>query len=228
MADTSATIVVPSGKVEPALEMYAVTHVRSRNPPTPHAFQRSPMNRLLGICLIPFLLDPAYGAEPVNIALDSQPYLEAGLFSDPLLPLEGETVRITVRAEAAGEFSGDVEAALVLLDSQGKVIFKKTLNLVAKKTNVSGSLDLEAREERLYRVKVTVDPENRIEESSEEDNTAEMVLPVLAKGRKLFFPGTARCPACGGRLVLRCAGKKEQKERLFERGSCRSIGSTAG
>ena len=176
------------------------------------------MNRLLGICLIPFLLDPAYGAEPVNIALDSQPYLEAGLFSDPLLPLEGETVRITVRAEAAGEFSGDVEAALVLLDSQGKVIFKKTLNLVAKDKCLQAVSTWKPEKNGLYRVKVTVDPENRIEESSEEDNTAEMVLPVLAKGRKLFFPWYREMPGLRWATCITCAGKKEQKERLFERG----------
>ena len=185
------------------------------------------MNCPLRTCLIPFLLipffltpflpAPVFGVEDVNLLLGTQSYLEGGLFSDPLLPLEGETVTVTVRAKASAELSGTVNAALVLLDPQENAIRNETLTLEAKDGYLQAFWTWTPKKNGLYRVKVTVDPENRIEESSEDDNTAEMVLPVLVEGRKLFFPWYREMPGLRWATCFTCTGK-EQKQRLFERG----------
>ena len=176
------------------------------------------MNRLLTTCMILLLVSPAVCGEPLNISLDKKSYMEGGLFSKPLLPLAGEEVTVTVRASYTGELSEDVEAALVLVDSRGKTVAQEKLSLVAKDGIAQGAWTWKSEKNGLYKVRATVDPENRLKESTEADNTREMILPVLVQGRKLFFPWYREMPGLRWANCFTTAGKKIQKDRLRERG----------
>ena len=176
------------------------------------------MNRLLIACMTLLLVSPAACGEPLNVSLDKKHYLEGGLFSKPLLPLEGEEVAITVRANYTGNLSRNIEAALVLLDSRGKTIAHEKFNLVAKDGIAQGSWTWKPEKNGLYKVQATVDPENHLKETREDDNSGEMTLPVLVQGRKLFFPWYREMPGLRWANCFTTAGNKAHKDRLDERG----------
>jgi hypothetical protein len=69
----------------------------------------------------------------------------------------------------------------------------------------------------LYRVRVELDPDRRIAESREDNNVADLVLPVLAKERKFHFVWYRESPQSRWTTCVTSV-KSDQGARLTERG----------
>lgn len=156
-------------------------------------------------------------ADGVNLSIASDPYLTGGLFVSPALPQEEQTVVVTVRAYCAGGPPTGVKAKVAVLDSRDSEVTSETIPLEVKNGGLEGRWEWKAGKNGLYRVDVLLDPENKVDGDSELDNSAEILLPVLIKGRPLHFawysePENARWVTC-----VTSSDEKNQP-RLRERG----------
>ncbi|MBN2309069.1 MAG: hypothetical protein JXR94_08870, partial [Candidatus Hydrogenedentes bacterium] len=169
-----------------------------------------------------------------NLSITAEPYLTGGLFTNPALPQEEEEVRITVRATCTAGIASDPCARVTVFDGAGAKVAEKTLTLKRVKAAVPGAADGGAEttlvaegaftwssaQNGLYTVWAQVDPENAIAEADEEDNAAEIVLPVIVKGkgRGLHFPWYSEEPAARWATCVTSSKGEEQQSRLAERG----------
>ena len=170
---------------------------------------------MLLVCVAIVSVTSAY-AEP-NISISADPYLTGGLFTNPLLPREGQDVEITVRAVCSGTIRKQIQARLTVLDPKGNKVDEKALVLEKGKETAEAVWSWSSDRNGLYTVRAELDPENKVAEENEEDNVAELILPVIVKGRAMHFawykcmPGT-RWATC----VTSTRGGEH--ERLAERG----------
>lgn len=127
-------------------------------------------------------------AQAVELSLRATPYSTSSLFTDPLIPAEGETVTLTVRATVAGEVRAPLEADLTLRSATGRVLLTERLTLTLEEGQATGSLRWTPRRNGLYTLRAVVDPENRFPEEDPGDNEAILELPVVVPGRRPYFP----------------------------------------
>jgi hypothetical protein len=169
-----------------------------------------------GLAAVGLLMLPvwAFGAD---LSITAEPYATGGLFTWPVLPEEGKAVTITVRARCEGQVPIDPVARLTLTSSDGKTIAEEKLALKRKEEQAEGRWTWTAGKNGLYRVKAVVDPDGAVAESREDNNAAELVLPVVVKGRKLHFPWYREVPTARWATCVTSTGK-EAYERLNERG----------
>ena len=159
-------------------------------------------------------------AAAANLSITAEPYMTGGLFTNPLLPQEGQEVVITVRAQCTGDVPAP-GAVLTIADSDGEQLLSETLSLSTKEGVAEARYTWSSDQNGLYTVRVTLDPEDKVAEENEDDNTAELVLPVIVRGkcRDLHFPwyreyANGRWCTC----VTAAGGDAEHHERLAERG----------
>jgi len=153
-----------------------------------------------------------------DLALTAEPYLTGGVYTRPVLPQEGEKVTVIVRAQCAGQIDAAPQARLTLLSPAGTTVAEQSLALKRTEDQAEASWTWTAGANGLYKVRAQVDPANQIAETDEDNNAAELTLPVLVKGRKLHFAwyrevGTTRWTTC-----VTSANDAEQRARLAERG----------
>ncbi len=156
-------------------------------------------------------------AQTVDLELSAEPYLTGGLFTKPLLPQEGEEVVITVRAICKGEVPTPVAGRLVVTSPSGESIAKTEIALERTGEHVQATWPWLAPKNGPYHVRVELDPSNDIRESDEQNNAAELLLPVLVKGRRLHFPWY-REPEGLRWVTCVTSTKAKQRGRLLERG----------
>lgn len=149
----------------------------------------------------------AVGAAPaVELSLRAMPYSVGGLFTDPLIPAEGDVVTITVRATVEGESNGPflVLADLTLRSADGRTRRSERLQLLPEKDRwkegsdpnvgpsairtVAGSFRWIPRRNGLYTVRAVLDPENRLSKKERGNHEATLELPVVVPGRRPYFP----------------------------------------
>ncbi len=163
--------------------------------------------RFLVIVGVLIFVGSSFGAD---LSIEADNYSVGGLFTNPLIPAEGETVTITVRAIVDGKVNGDIKANVAIKMPGGKVIEemvtlkpdkegttatgwienKETdrFKLDMSKRTATGSIEWKAGGNGQYFVTATVDPENKIAESDEKNNVGTIELPVLIDGRQPHFP----------------------------------------
>lgn len=176
------------------------------------------MKQSLVIPLVFLAVCPSY-ADAVDLSLTTQPYQTGGLFADQLLPQEGDSVTITVRADIAGPLATDqVAAILEIVSEKGPVALRADMTLKVTGSQAAGQWQWQTGPNGLYTVSVALDPANVIDETCEMNNLGSIQLPVLKKGVELFFPcyrergGMRWCTGIG------TANEAEQRDRLNERG----------
>ena len=154
-----------------------------------------------------------------NLSITAEPYMTGGLFTNPLLPKEGQNVLITVRAECTGRISA--EALLSIRTEDGEQVASEKLSLSRKGSCAEASYTWSSDQNGLYTVRAALDPENKVAEQDEEDNTAELILPVIVRGkcRDLHFPWYREYENGRWCTCVTAAGKDPEKhQRLAERG----------
>ncbi len=138
-------------------------------------------------CLIAVTL--AAGLAPVyavDLAISADSYRTAGLFTNTVLPEEGSDVTITVRATVEGQMPADITADVKIIASDGGARHF-LVELTPEEGQATGTLQWKAWQNGLYRVVATLDPDNAIAESNEQNNSASIDLPVIVAGRTLHF-----------------------------------------
>ena len=170
---------------------------------------------LLGIVVTAVGLTAAHAAD---LSLTATPHSVGGLFSNPLIPAEGDTVTITVRAQVQGELADPVEAEWRLRSANGSTTHSERLKLTIEGSQASGSFTWTPPHNGLYTLRAVVDPDDRIAEDDRGNNEATLELPVVVSGRRPYFPWYAE------RDYLRWANlwaggiHKEHLGRWLERG----------
>lgn len=167
---------------------------------------------LLAFCL---------SAQGANMSLSAEPYLEGGLFASPVLPAEGSPATITVRVQCDGVGASKIPAQVTIKDDEGTEVFSQTLDLARKDSVAEGSVSWSSERNGLFTVRAEVDPANRLAESDETDNAAEIIVPFIVKGRnfKLHFPWYREVPFARWTTVVTSTGSGEENfTRLEERG----------
>lgn len=157
-------------------------------------------------------------AGDVDLAITSQPYFTGGFFTNPVLPVEGDSVTLTVRATVEGELSNDPQAQLMVLSPSGETLVDKTLTLTRSKGVAEASWKWTGEKNGLYTVLTRLDPNQRIREKDETNNHAELTLPVIVKLRKLHFPWFREELSPRWATCVTSALEPEQQKRLAERG----------
>jgi len=156
-----------------------------------------------------------------NLSITADPYMTGGLFASPLLPKEGQDVLITVRAECAGRVPAAAEALLSIRTEDGDQVAREKLSLSRKGSCAEASFTWSSDQNGLYTVRAALDPENKVAEQDEDDNAAELILPVIVKGkcRDLHFPWYREYENGRWCTCVTAAGKDAEKhQRLAERG----------
>ena len=157
----------------------------------------------------------ASGAE---INIKSQPYAEAGLVCRPLVPQEGDTVTFTVRTTVTGELTTAVPASFELVGPNNKKLISETLTLAQKQGLAEASVTWKAVKNGVYRAKVAIDPDRTIDQVNRDDDQAAFLVPVVVKGRRLFFPWYAERSWLRWANVWAGGTNKENVEQWAERG----------
>ena len=159
----------------------------------------------------------AFAAQEFSITAD--PYLTGGLFTNPLLPFEEQEVTITVRAASTGGSVTNPEARLTILDKTGEVLVEQILTLQRQGETAEATYTWSSDHNGLFTVRAEVDPANKIPEENEEDNVAELTLPVIVKGkgRALHFAWYKEVPGTRWATCITSTGK-DKHARLAERG----------
>jgi len=128
-------------------------------------------------------------------------------------------VTITVRASCTGGSVTNPEAALTIADGAGNVVAERMLVLQRRGEFAGASWRWSSEHNGLFTVRAEVDPANKIAEDNEEDNAAEIILPVIVagKGRALHFAWYREVPMTRWATCVTSTGKGEHA-RLAERG----------
>ncbi len=169
--------------------------------------------------------------EDVDLSISTEFYLAGGLFINPFLPAEGDEITVAVRAQLSKEIEGPVPAQLEILDRKGQSLAKQPLQLVVKR--VAKEVDKKqvtefiaeanwkwsSKTNGLFKARAVIDPENKISETDENNNQADIDIAVIDKDRQLFFPWyyEHQRPIRWGNIVT-TANSKDQRDRLTERG----------
>ena len=150
---------------------------------------------MIRFCFVACLLAVAAApAAAVDLSISTEPYGFSGLLTDPLIPSQGDMVRITVRAGVVGEAPEKVAAAVTVLAPDGSAQ-SHTIMLTPEKDPppdiegpvLSGSMEWKASANGLYRLRAQLDPTGTLAESDENNNRAESELPVVIPGRRPHF-----------------------------------------
>jgi len=167
----------------------------------------------------------------IDLSLSTEFYLAGDLFINPFLPLEGDEITITVRTQLTEKIDGPIPAQLEIFDRNGKSLVKEQLQLAVKEitkeidkkqvTEFIAEADYKwsSQTNGLFKAHAIIDPENKIKETNEDNNEAEIDIAVIVKERQLYFPWyyEDQRPIRWGNVVT-TANSKEQRDRLTERG----------
>ena len=160
----------------------------------------------------------AGGASGAELSIQTEPYFESGLFYRPLISEEGTEVTFTVRADVEGQLAGPPAASFRLFAPDGTAVVSEMLSLAVGGGTAEAEVHWQAETNGLYRAEVRLDPGREIAQENRDDDEASLDVPVVVKGRRLFFPWFAE------RSFLRWANvwaggiKRENVERWRERG----------
>ena len=176
------------------------------------------MSPRIALLVVLFAISMFAQVHGTDLVVKTDGYSTAGLFTKPLLPHEDEDVTITVRVGNVEGLTGPLKVLLEIVGPDQTVAAKTELVLPIKETVAESSFIWRAGKNGLYRVAVLIDPENKIEEVSETNNSAELVLPVLKKGIVLHLPWQHEMPWIRWATCIGSANSAEQRVRLNERG----------
>ena len=123
-----------------------------------------------------------------DVSMISHPYRASGLFANAVLPTEGQEIVITVRAQCHKVTVDSVPARITIRSADGDAAWRQDLVLQRGKDTAEGTWTWVPPTNGLYQVTAELDPANSLAETDEQNNQAELLLPVLVKGRELYFP----------------------------------------
>ena len=153
----------------------------------------------------------------LDLAISTQNYGTSGLFTNPLIPGEKEIVKITVRATIAGDMPAQVAADIGILAPDGTARHYP-VQLTPGSGQATGTLEWKAWQNGLYRVVATLDPDNALAETNEQNNVASLDLPVVVPGRRPHFPWFAERDCLRWATIWAGAIGRDNIARWQERG----------
>lgn len=157
--------------------------------------------------------------QAAELSITSEPYLTGGLFINPALPIEGEKISVTVRATLAGTLQFDPEAKLEILSRRtGKKVAEHRLFLQRGEGIAEATWNWTGHTNGMYTVRVQLDPNERVDDTDPTNNSAQIMVPVLARGRALHFPWYREEPNTRWVSCVTSANEPERQKRLAERG----------
>ena len=173
---------------------------------------------LRGLCVLVLLAGAP--AQTANLALTGDPYLAGGLFTNPVLPEEGQPVAITVRATADGLDAEPIPARVIIQNAAGRAHYTGALALKPVEAGFETTFCWHAPGNGLYRVRAMLDPDNAMAETDESDNATEILLPIIAAGPNsvLHFPWYRETPFARWTTCVTSVKGDADKARLAERG----------
>ncbi len=169
---------------------------------------------LLGTLAIVTMVPPGHA---LDLSLTAAPYTTGGLYTNPVFPVEGETVQIVLRAQVEGETAGAIPAELAIGYPSG-LVRRFPLSLTLADGLAEGVLPFSAPANGIYTVTATLDPEQALNETDESNNTAQITLPVVVAGRELNFVWYGEEPTLRWTTCVASANDEAQRKRLAERG----------
>ena len=184
--------------------------------------------RLLLLCALVTCATSRTIAKDVDLAIAAKPYMKGGFFTNPVLPVEDDSVTITVRATVTGKLTADPDARLTILSPSGKTIVDETLRLIRSEGVAEASWKWTGKTNGLYTVRALLDPNGSVNETDETNNQAELTLPVIVKLRKLHFPWFREEPNPRWATCVTSALEADQQKRLAERGIIPLVWEFAG
>jgi len=151
--------------------------------------------------------------EAVDLEIVPAPYSIAGLFTNPIIPAEGDRVTIRVRAIIMGETPRGLMAEVSIAGREGKsqrheielaveegpalvgvemtTVKNGSFRVVAKpdpkRKTAAGRIQWQAPSNGRYTVTAKLDPDNIVSETDETNNSASLDLPVVIPGRQPHF-----------------------------------------
>ena len=152
-----------------------------------------------------------------DVAITADPYASGGLFTNPVLPAEEEIVTITVRATVEGEAPDHINADLTIVAPDGTEQHYPVA-LVPGEGEATGCIEWEAGRNGLYTVTAKLSPAKTMTEANKANRTAQIVLPVIARDKKLHFVWYREVPTMRWTTCVTSANDSAQCERLAEHG----------
>jgi hypothetical protein len=195
-----------------------IFHFGPRPATSPLKASRSDPMGTAAWCCCMVVLATAAASPAADPAVTAAPYLRGGLFVSPALPVEEEEVTITVRATVEGDVSDDPEAMLTVHSPAGQRVAGQMLTLQRGDGVAEATWKWTGRKNGLYTVHVRLDPNERLDDADRTNNDAQIVLPVLVKGRALHFAWYAEEPDARWVTCVTSANDPAQQKRLAERG----------
>lgn len=143
--------------------------------------------RFPAICLaVLAALTPA--AWPLDLAVTTEPYLQSSIYTNPVLPLEGDPVKLGVEVPLDAAPVAKPVAQVRLFGPDGPPVVDERVELVWEDGVASAEVEWQAGANGLYRLEVVLDPDKAMEEDNETNNSGSLIVPVVIKERPLFFP----------------------------------------
>lgn len=157
-------------------------------------------------------------AGAVDLSLTAEPYLTGGVCVQPVIPQEGDSVTISLRPRVSGQLPETATGRVTITAPDGR---SRTFTLELTPSDsggMVGSLEWKAWANGLYHLAANIDPDDRVAEDDESNNTAHLRLPVVVEGRRPHFvwyreEGEARWTTC-----VTAANDEEQRQRLAAHG----------
>ena len=147
-------------------------------------------------------------------------YQQSGVFVKPLLPVENKSFTIGIRACIDGNTTATPEALVTISNKDKRVIWEKLVNLKKDARYLTAFTVAKIKQNGIYKLNVTIDPQNKLKESNENNNTVSTQLPILVKGRAANFVWFVNPEFCRWPTLITAVADKtgELYLRLKERG----------
>ncbi len=168
----------------------------------------------LKITVIPLIFVSSIFAQ--NLKITTYPYLHSGLYTQPVLPTEGESIKIIIYADCEGKINtNSIECRVKIYNIRNETIEDKVVLLKVNNKKAGGEFDFPCKRNGIYKVNVILDPENKIKEKNENDNEYELTVAIVK--RKLHFAWYRENPEIRWATCITSV-PKENIQRLAEHG----------
>ncbi len=158
----------------------------------------------------------AYGQ--TNLSIVTEPYLNGGLFTNPVIGKTGTPVTVTIRAQVGGTLAAPAKASLSVTDAQGASVATADLDLKPGDKSAEGAWAWTPERDGIYEIRAKLDPAGAIAENNEADNEASITFPVTVANRPMHFVWYRESPNSRWATCVTSVGSEDSVGRLAERG----------
>ncbi|MBX7258585.1 MAG: hypothetical protein K1Y02_19650 [Candidatus Hydrogenedentes bacterium] len=153
-----------------------------------------------------------------NLSITTQPYLNGGLFTNPVIGKVSTPVTVTVRAQISGQAPAAIKASLRIADARGVSVAAQELVLKTNATSAEAAWKWTPKSDGLYEIRAQIDSGLLLKEDDETDNEASITFPVTVANRPMHFVWYHESPNTRWATCITSVGSEESIVRLGERG----------